>query len=313
MSIIKQLATYDGSAWTTDDIGANASNVSLTTNVAGQTNVQSALSKIVGTSALTADRAVITGTGGVLSTSTVTNTELSYLSGATSNIQTQINTLNNNLGDIMNEPGVVLIESDQPKQDKILPGLIGGCGYQIHRTDLNLGVSLGIGSGGINHGISSIDSTKGVSDWIIYYTRSNQVAHIPHKLVLENHSTEIGSFLSNSNSSAISIPPYSSSDANVAKAITSISLPPGSWFVVGSVRFDSAAAGSRRCNLSQTANDTIVMNQVYNGGTSVVNLQVCQVYKLNSQTTYYLNAAQASGSTITCPSGLGWIHAIRIA
>ena len=102
MSIIKQLATYDGSTWTTDDIGANASNVSLTTNVAGQTNVQSALSKIVGTSALTADRAVITGTGGVLSTSTVTNTELSYLSGATSNIQTQINTLNNNLQNIDN-------------------------------------------------------------------------------------------------------------------------------------------------------------------------------------------------------------------
>ena len=102
MSIIKQLATYDGSTWTTDDIGANASNVSLTTNVAGQTNVQSALSKIVGTSALTADRAVITGTGGVLSTSTVTNTELSYLSGATSNIQGQINTLNNNLLTIYN-------------------------------------------------------------------------------------------------------------------------------------------------------------------------------------------------------------------
>lgn len=102
MSIIKQLATYDGSAWTTDDIGANASNVSLTTNVAGQTNVQSALSKIVGTSALTADRAVITGTGGVLSTSTVTNTELSYLSGTTSNIQTQIDTLNNNLNSHFN-------------------------------------------------------------------------------------------------------------------------------------------------------------------------------------------------------------------
>ncbi len=102
MSIIKQLATYDGSAWTTDDIGANASNISLTTNVAGQTNVQSALSKIVGTSALTADRAVITGTGGVLSTSTVTNTELGYLSGVTSNIQTQINTLNNNLEQVNN-------------------------------------------------------------------------------------------------------------------------------------------------------------------------------------------------------------------
>lgn len=100
MSVIKQIATYNGSAWTTDDIGANASNVSLSTNVAGQSNVQSALSKIVGTSALTASRAVVTGTGGVLTTSNVTSTQLGYLHGATSNIQTQINTLNTNLENI---------------------------------------------------------------------------------------------------------------------------------------------------------------------------------------------------------------------
>ena len=117
MSIIKQLATYDGSTWTTDDIGANASNVSLTTDVAGQNNVQSALNHLCGTSVLTGSRMVVTNTGGVLTTSTptperalvsaattgiptasvVTSTELGYLSGVTSNIQTQIDTLNNNL------------------------------------------------------------------------------------------------------------------------------------------------------------------------------------------------------------------------
>jgi len=41
--------------------------------------------------ALTASRAVQTGSGGLLETSTVTSTELGYLSGVTSSIQTQIN------------------------------------------------------------------------------------------------------------------------------------------------------------------------------------------------------------------------------
>lgn len=97
MSIIKQLATYDGSAWTKDDIGANASNVSLSSNIAGSNNVQGALSNLCGASKLAGSSAIVTNSSGVLTASSVTSTELGYLSGATSNIQTQINTLNNNL------------------------------------------------------------------------------------------------------------------------------------------------------------------------------------------------------------------------
>lgn len=116
MSIIKQLATYDGSAWTKDDIGANAGNVSLSSNIAGSNNVQGALSNLCGASKLAGNRMVITGSSGILTTksltadrvlvsdvngipavSTITSSELNYLTGVTSRIQTQINTLNSNL------------------------------------------------------------------------------------------------------------------------------------------------------------------------------------------------------------------------
>ena len=118
MSVIKQISVYDGSSWNTNDIGAAASNVSLSTNAAGASNVQTALNNLVGTSKLTGSRAIITNASGVLNTSSVTSTQLGYLSGTTANLQTQINTLNTNLenkvsksGDTMTSPLVIERES----------------------------------------------------------------------------------------------------------------------------------------------------------------------------------------------------------
>ena len=108
MSIIKQLATYDGSAWTKDDIGANAGNVSFVTSagasttIAGSNNVQGALSNLCGASKLAGSSAIVTNSSGVLTASSVTSTELGYLSGVTSNLQGQIDTLNNNFGEHFN-------------------------------------------------------------------------------------------------------------------------------------------------------------------------------------------------------------------
>ena len=93
MPIIKQLATYDGSAWTKDDIGANASNVSLSSNIAGSNNVQGALSNLCGASRLAGSSVIVTNSSGVLTASNVTDIELGYLSGVTSNLQNQIDNL----------------------------------------------------------------------------------------------------------------------------------------------------------------------------------------------------------------------------
>ena len=39
MSVIKQISVYDGSNWGTEDIGADAGNILLSSNIAGSTNL----------------------------------------------------------------------------------------------------------------------------------------------------------------------------------------------------------------------------------------------------------------------------------
>lgn len=56
MSVIKQISVFNGSDWTTGDIGANASNIDITSGILGSSaNVQSALTTIgtkIGTTAI---------------------------------------------------------------------------------------------------------------------------------------------------------------------------------------------------------------------------------------------------------------------
>ena len=111
MAVIKQLATYDGSAWQIDEIGADINNISV--------NTTTVLSDIIGNRALTANRAIITDTNGVLSTSLVTDTELNYLSGTSSNIQQQITPLQNKIGSIERRDSDEIREKLIMKLDKV--------------------------------------------------------------------------------------------------------------------------------------------------------------------------------------------------
>lgn len=61
------------------------------------TATQAALDAKVGHSTLTASRVPVTGSGNTISSSPVTSTELGYLAGVTSSIQTQLNSLGGNL------------------------------------------------------------------------------------------------------------------------------------------------------------------------------------------------------------------------
>lgn len=110
MSVIKQISVYDGSTWGTEDIGADAGNILLSSNIAGSTNLQTALGNILPAKQLTANQVLIAdsnkklATNGVsadflagLANAGVSSTQFSYLDGVTSGIQTQINTINSNL------------------------------------------------------------------------------------------------------------------------------------------------------------------------------------------------------------------------
>ena len=102
MSIIKQISVYDGSSWGINDIGANAGNIDLiapgstvTTNLVGSTNLFTALNNILPTDRqLTASRALMTDPYKKLAASDTTATQLGYVHGVTSAIQTQINAIN---------------------------------------------------------------------------------------------------------------------------------------------------------------------------------------------------------------------------
>lgn len=99
MGIIKQISVYDGNSWVTDDIGVNAFNVELSSQVIGQTNVQSVLKNLLpSTKKLNGNSIIATDNNNRLTTvDNVSPSNLSYLSGTTGNIQNQINSLSNTI------------------------------------------------------------------------------------------------------------------------------------------------------------------------------------------------------------------------
>ena len=91
MSVIKEISVFNGSSWDTRDIGANAGNITLSSNIAGSTNLNTALSNILPVSQLNINAVVVTDGNKKLTTSNLASSKLSFLSGVTSDIQTQIN------------------------------------------------------------------------------------------------------------------------------------------------------------------------------------------------------------------------------
>jgi len=71
---IKQISVYNGSAWETANIGVDASNVTLSSNIASNKNLQTALNNILPASQLSANKVLISGSDKKITSSSVTNT-----------------------------------------------------------------------------------------------------------------------------------------------------------------------------------------------------------------------------------------------
>lgn len=93
--------------------------------------------------------------------------------------------------------------------------------------------------------------------------------------------------------------------------VIQITLPAGSWLLTGKVRFSTGTTGVRRLNFSTTAGGTgwTVSHPAAN---AIEDIQVVTMLTLTEETTYYLNAWQNSGASLTCPSGQAQIRAARI-
>ena len=91
MSVIKEISVFNGSTWESSSIGANASNITLSSNIAGNTNLETALSNILPASQLAANGIVVTdGNKRLTVANNLSSTKLDFLSNVNYDIQTQI-------------------------------------------------------------------------------------------------------------------------------------------------------------------------------------------------------------------------------
>ena len=99
MSVIDQISVFDGEEWGTPyDIGVKSNNVLLSSNIAGSTNLQTALNNILPVGQLSRNMVVTTDIDKRLVASSISSSILNKaLEGAstTTSLQSQIDTLNN--------------------------------------------------------------------------------------------------------------------------------------------------------------------------------------------------------------------------
>lgn len=120
-------------------------------------------------------------------------------------------------------------------------------------------------------------------------------------ITLAGHSTAVGSQLSTSISSAQTV------SNNSTTALGSISLPTGTWLLMAHVQFSNNTTGYREISLSTTSGTigetydhmSFAKSQAPSGGNAVLNCHDVVVNSSSSNVTYYLNAWQNSGSSLT--------------
>lgn len=99
------------------------------------------------------------------------------------------------------------------------------------------------------------------------------------------------------------------------KTASSITLTPGVWIVSGFAQFNSNTTGIRAIVLSTSQDDSTATRAMSSsranatGGSASTTCSFVDIYEVATQTTYYLNAYQTSGSALTT---YGRIYAIKI-
>lgn len=149
------------------------------------------------------------------------------------------------------------------------------------------------------------------TQWLIY-SDNNGYARMPlaNGLVVQGHNSPIGYALS-------SVAAARTVSNGTHTAITSLSIPAGSWVVYCSVRFPANASGRRQANLSVTSgsNSSDWMTTPVNG--AVTQFAFTKLISHTVAQTFYLNVYQNSGSSMSFQAGsaanYNCIYAVRIA
>lgn len=157
-------------------------------------------------------------------------------------------------------------------------------------------------------------SNTGTSDYDLRLTANSGNLTMSGTLIVQGHSTAIGSILNAHLASNKSI------SANTFTMLTSLTLPAGTWQCVCGVRF-SASTGEKVCNLQAvSANGAYYVSSTLPAQNGLVNINFTKVLTVTSNTTYYLNAKSAAATTVysggedSDKAGYGtYITAVRIA
>lgn len=117
----------------------------------------------------------------------------------------------------------------------------------------------------------------------------------------------VGNIVSKSISSNVSL------SATTAKTLTSVSLPAGTWVIMGHVRYESITASKLYAvELGNTANNfsygTEGSVSVHSTITGNISINTCRIINLNSTTTYYL----CGYASAACSATAAQIRAVRI-
>lgn len=171
MSVIKQISVYNGTSWDTKDIGVDASNVALGNSIV--------LTDILPASKLSKNRVVLTDSDQILTTSSITDTNLACLSNCTVNIQNELENKVSKSGDTMTGNLTVLKETPYFKaKSTVLDNKIG---TQIPSTTLYYG------------GYSILDKNNNQT----FYTRmaGNQNDKLQQSFVLRRQKSSSGEII----------------------------------------------------------------------------------------------------------------------
>ena len=186
---------------------------------------------------------------------------------------------------------------------------------RVDRTDTNVGAGVGVGTGGENHGLYSF-GTNGLAGWIchsngssVYLNESKVTINSSGQLTVQSHSTPIGSTLSATASKSTP-----TANINTFVAGPSISLPAGTWIVIGKWHFASTGSSTaRQCAAriyNVTSGSALITNYAAYGTGYAASVEVVWYVSSSSAVTVRLDG---SNSQATSTASDHQLRAVRVA
>lgn len=120
------------------------------------------------------------------------------------------------------------------------------------------------------------------------------------QLTLEGHSSPVGSQVTGTkvDSTSTAIPSSVNVSTGSGTSVAQLVLTKGTWIVYGQAKFASNRTGYRKLGFSSVKNNASTDIQVGASSSGATQIANTRVLTPSSQTTYYLNVTQNSGSTL---------------